>query len=309
MRVLVYHPHLTAEYEVLLRGQLDLTILPCLTEDEVAARAPAADVVFGWRLPPGSLAAARRLRFVQLMGAGADDLLADPTFDPRVPVACARGSFGPWIAEYVLAMLLMVEKDIRRLVRQQEASYWDPYRVGTLRGKVLGLAGLGSTRDLARAAGALGMTVVGYRRTAGRVEGVRQVWCGSQLPAFLSGLDYLVLALPLTLQTQGRVGMTEFSYMKPSAWLINIGRGRVVREQDLVKALRAGVIRGAVLDVFAEEPLPPESPLWTMDNVVVTPHVAAPSLPQEMVRLFLGNLRRQLAGQPLEGLVDRERGY
>lgn len=308
MKVLVYHPRLTPAYVELLQGR-GLSLLPCHNAAAVWEQAAAAEVVFGWRLPPGSLAEARRLCFIQLMGAGADDLLADPAWDRSVPVACARGAFGYWMAEYVLGLLLAVEKDVPRLLRQQAVRRWEPYRVGRLHGKTLGLAGLGSSRRLTGAAAALGMTVRGYRRTPEPVEGVEHVWGPGELPAFLTGLDYLVLALPLTGATRGLIGRDELGRLKPSSWLVNVGRGAVVREPELIEALRDGVIRGAVLDVFTHEPLPPGSPLWSMDNVVITPHLAAPSLPEDMVGLLLDNLDNYQAGRPLAGRVDPERGY
>jgi glyoxylate/hydroxypyruvate reductase A len=249
------------------------------------------------------------LRFVQVMGAGVDDLLRDPAFDRSIPLVSARGKFGPLMTEYVLAMLLAVEKDVRRLFRQQDERAWKPFRPGYLRGKVLGLAGLGSTAQLARVADTLGMIVLGYRRQPAPVAGVRDVYGPGQLSTFLRDLDYLVLALPLTPETEGFLGMAEFRQMKPSAWLVNIGRGRVIREPELVEALTARTIGGAILDVFSEEPLPPTSPLWSLDNAVITPHLAAASIPGTMVELLLANLDNLRAGRPLEGRVDVERGY
>jgi glyoxylate/hydroxypyruvate reductase A len=293
----------------LLRGQPDLTLVTSHTERELAEQLPLADVVFGWRLPARTLAGARHLRFVQVMAAGVDDLLGNPAFDRALPLVCARGTFGPLMTEYVLAMLLAVEKDVRRLFRQQEERTWKPFRPGYLRGKVLGLAGLGSTAQLARVADALGMVVLGYRRQPAPAAGVHEVYGPGRLDAFLRQLDYLVLALPLTPETEGLFGLPEFRQMKPSAWLINIGRGRVLREPELVEALRARVIRGAILDVFAEEPLPASNPLWTLENAVITPHLAAASIPETMVELLLANLDNWRAGRPLQGLVDPERGY
>jgi len=307
--VLVYHPRRTAEYERRLRPRSDLTVLACYSEAEVRERAAGAEVVFAWKLPPGSLAAARRLRFVQLMGAGADDLLGDPDFDRSVPVATARGRFGPWLAEYVLGMLALVEKDFRRSLRQQAAGRWEPYPVGRLHGKLLGVAGLGSGLAVARAAAALGMRVRGYRRHPAPVEGIEQVRGPDGLGDFLCELDYLALVLPLTPATRGLIGRRELERMKRTAWLVNVGRGGVLRERELVEALRDGVIAGAVLDVFEEEPLAPSSPLWRMDNVVLTPHIAAPSEPEIMVELLLRNLANHREGRPLEGTADPERGY
>ena len=310
-RILIYHPNprAAAKYEELLQGHAGLSLVTSHTEEELAGHLPHADVVFGWRLPAHRLAGARHLCFVQVMGAGVDDLLRDPAFDRAIPLACARGTFGPLMTEYVLAMLLAVEKDVQRLFRQQKERVWKPFRPGHLRGKVLGLAGLGSTAQLARVADALGLVVLGYRRQPAPVAGVREVYGPGQFSAFLRDLDYLVLALPLTPETEGFLGLSEFRQMKASAWLVNVGRGRVVREQDLVEALTARMIRGAILDVFAEEPLPASSPLWSLDNAVITPHLAATSIPETMVELLLANLDNWQAGRPLRGLVDPARGY
>ncbi|HCC32953.1 MAG TPA: hydroxyacid dehydrogenase [Clostridiales bacterium] len=310
-RIVIFHPdpRTAAKYEELLKGQPGLTLGTAHTERELAERLPQADVVFGWRFPAHTLGGARHLRFVQVMSAGVDDLLRAPGFDRTIPLACARGTYGPLMTEYVLAMLLAVEKEVRRLFRQQEERIWKSFRPGYLRGKVLGLAGLGSTLQLARVADALGMVVLGYRRQPEPVAGVREVYGPDRFIPFLRELDYLVLALPLTPETEGFLGLPEFRQMKPSAWLINIGRGRIVREPELVEALSTRVIRGAILDVFAEEPLPASSPLWALDNAVITPHLAAASIPETMVALLLENLDNWRAGRPLKGLVDPDRGY
>ena len=177
-------------------------------------------------------------------------------------------------------------------------------------GETLGIVGVGSIgRVIASVGRAFQMRVLGLSRTGHRIPECDRVYRRPAFHEFLAASDYVVLVVPLTPETRGMLGEPELHAMRPEAWLVNLGRGALVQEPALVRALQERWIAGAVLDVFAEEPLPGEHPLWGMPNVVVTPHISGPSLPEEIAPIFNENLRRFLAGRQLTGRVDIRRGY
>jgi phosphoglycerate dehydrogenase-like enzyme len=170
--------------------------------------------------------------------------------------------------------------------------------------------GLGSIgRAIARAARALDMRRLGMNRSGRAVPEVERVYRRAAVRELLRASDYVVLAVPLTPETRGMVGEAELRAMRPGAWLVNVGRGALVQQDALVRALRERWIAGAVLDVFVDEPLPPDHPFWDMPSVVVTPHVSGPSDPAEIAPIFNENLQRFLQGRALRGRVDLHRGY
>src|SRR6185503_3683205 len=179
-----------------------------------------------------------------------------------------------------------------------------------LAGKTLALVGLGDIgRVVARAAGALGMRVIGVTRSGRRVPGVERVYRSRDLRRGLAAADFVVLVVPLNDATRGMIGAAELQAMRPTAWLLNIGRGALIDEKALVQALERRTIAGAVLDVFPTEPLPRDHPLWDLDRAVITPHISGPNMPEEIAPVFNDNLARYLAGRPLRHVVDRRRGY
>jgi phosphoglycerate dehydrogenase-like enzyme len=182
-----------------------------------------------------------------------------------------------------------------------------PKRLGGTTMAIVGLGDIG--REIARTARAVGMRVIGVSRSGRKLPEAHRVYRVSALARVLGEADWVVVVVPLTADTQGLIGEAELAAMRASAWLINVARGAVVDETALVAALRTRRIAGAVLDVFATEPLPADHPLWNLDNVVVTPHISGPSIPEEIAPVFGDNLRRFLAGRPLQNIVDRRRGY
>jgi phosphoglycerate dehydrogenase-like enzyme len=243
------------------------------------------------------------------MGAGVERFLG-PGLPAGVTVTRAAGIFGPWMAEYVLGWCLWVTQRMEAFRTRQRRRRWEPETPGRLRGSTLCLVGLGDIgRAVARAARAFGMTVVGVSRSGRRVPEADAVHPVGALARALARADFVAVTLPLTPETRGLIGPRALAAMKPTAWLVNVGRGPVVEEAALVAALRARRIGGAILDVFATEPLPRAHPLWGLDNAVVTPHISGPSTPAEVGALFDENLRRYLAGRPLRHVVDRRRGY
>lgn len=270
---------------------------------------PMAEIVFGWKVPPHLYGKACHLKWVQSMGAGVDDLIANPDLSPTVMITRIVDQFGPIIAEFVFAELLA---DVRRLdlARQQQSQkIWKPFAVGSLQGQAIGIAGLGSIgRELVRKARVFDMVVYGLSRSA-KPGLVDFGFTPAQWPEFVRSLDYLVLTLPATAETQYVVNRTILRAMKPQAIIINVGRGEILRQGDLVDALHQGEIAGAVLDVFETEPLPPEDALWKLPRVRISPHIAGPSLDEQVARFFVANVLRYLHHEPLQGVVDRERGY
>jgi glyoxylate/hydroxypyruvate reductase A len=267
------------------------------------------DVLYTWGFPGELLPMARRLRWVQVMGAGVNAFL-DVPFPPKVVLTRVEGVFGPWMAEYVFGWLLWGTQRTELLRAAQRLRRWEPINPTLLRGKTIGIVGVGSIgRVIAKIARAFQMRVLGLSRTGKRVPEVDRVYRRPAFHEFLAGSDYVVLVAPLTPETRGMLGEPELHAMKPEAWLVNLGRGSLIQEPALIRALQERWIAGAVLDVFSEEPLPTEHPFWGMPNVVVTPHISGPSLPEEIAPIFNENLRRFLGGRPLLGRVDTRRGY
>lgn len=308
--ILVYTPEQADRYPPLLRRALPgARFLFCRSRAEVFRKMPEADVAFGYRIPPEAFATARRLHLIQAASAGVDDLVRAP-LPPGVPLCRAVGVFEERMAEYTLAYLLAVSQGVPRILAQQQKRRWAPFVPRYLQGRLLGIAGYGAIgRTIGRRARAFGMRVWGLRRTGGQAPGTERMFGFEDLRAFLAPLDFLVLILPLTPLTRGLIGRRELRAMRRTAWLLNIGRGPVVDEAALLVALDRGRIAGAVLDVFAREPLPRTHPFWRHPKVIVTPHIAGPAFPEREVALLAENLRRLRTGRPLKGLVRRRRGY
>ncbi len=308
--ILVYHPDEADAYARLIRlPRRGLAVAVCSTPAAAAAHIADAEILYAWGFPPDLLTRAPRLRWIQGMGAGVERFFV-PGLPAAVVVTRAAGIFGPWMAEYVLGWALWTTQRMERFRAQQRARHWlpvDPTRLHAANLCVVGLGDIG--RAVARAGRALGMRVVGVSRTGRPAREAHRVVRPAALARVLRDADFAVVTVPLTAATRGLVGATELAAMKPTAWLINIARGPVVDERALVRALRAGAIGGAVLDVFDEEPLPPGHPFWAIDNVVITPHISGPSTPAEIGPIFDDNLRRYLAGRPLRHVADRRRGY
>jgi phosphoglycerate dehydrogenase-like enzyme len=253
---------------------------------------------------------APKLRWLQAIGAGVDWALV-PELPSRVVVTRAPGIFGPWMSEYVLGWCSWVTQRMETYRAAQRQRRWlDDVLPGRLRGKTLTLVGVGDIgREIARVARAVGMHVIGVSRSGERVPAVERVYRPGYLARALAAADFVVVVVPLTKKTRGLIGERALAAMRPGAWLLNIGRGAVVDEAALVQALQTHRIAGAVLDVFPTEPLPADHPLWGLDNVVITPHVAGPSTAEEIAPVFNDNLARWLRGRPLQHVVDRARGY
>ena len=242
----------------------------------------------------------KKLRWVHTLSAGVESLPFDVLRASGITVTNSRGLYADALGEFVIAAMLFFVKDLRRLVRNQDAKRWEPFDVEWLQGKsvaVIGYGGIG--KAVGRRAEAMGMRVLPVRRSEGSIDDV--------IPA----ADFVVLSAPLTPATRGLMSAARIATMRPDAVLINISRGAVVDEDALVDALRAKRIRGAALDVFETEPLPTASPLWSLDNVLVSPHSAdhTADAHERAVKFFIENLRRFDQGKPLENVVDLEQQY
>jgi phosphoglycerate dehydrogenase-like enzyme len=228
----------------------------------------------------------------------------------------AREVHAPVVAEHVLALLFALAKKIPEAVRLQDKHIWgkDRLKPRELSGAVLGLVGLGSIgREVAKRASGLGMHVIAARKTAGMAsaEGVERVFPAEKLDEMIGNADYVLIAAPRTRETEKLFDAQRLARLKPGACLINVSRGALVDEVALANALRTKTLAAAALDVFSEEPLPSGSPLWDLDNLLITPHTAAVTdkLWERHYELVKDNLRRYVAGEPLRGLVDKRKGY
>lgn len=289
---------------------VDLDVKACRTAREAGHYIKGCNIILGEpdRIVP-LLGDAGRLEWVQSSFAGVEALVASPLRTDYL-LTRVEGIFGPLMSEYVFAYILALERNLFQTYENQKNRDWQdmPYRPVT--GLLLGICGLGSIgRHIARSAGCFGMKVWGYRRSGEPVPGVDRVFGRPGFTEFLSRPDYVVVTLPHTPETVHLFEDTAFQAMKPSAILINVGRGTVVSEGSLVRALTQCRIRGAVLDVFEQEPLPKESPLWGLSSVFITPHHSAYSFPKDVVTIFAENYRRFTVGRPLRYAVDFGRGY
>jgi phosphoglycerate dehydrogenase-like enzyme len=306
----------------------------CRDADEVAAALaahPDLEVLYTIHLPRNVLDLVPRLRWIQLHSAGADHILDHPVMDSDLAITTTSGIHATPIAEYVFASILAHRWRVPLWTRcQRDAEWpsgrWELFARPELRGSTLGIIGYGSIgREVGRLAKAFGLRVLALRRSGQRAkQGYDQEGSGDALGVIpervyapqerhdmLGQCDYVIISLPLTPDTRHYIGEAELRSMKPTAYLVNIARGAVVDEEALIRALREGWIAGAGLDVFEQEPLPPDSPLWKLDNALLSPHVAGftPNYDERAVALFAENLGRYAAGKPLLNLVGRSQGY
>ncbi|MFI5558140.1 D-2-hydroxyacid dehydrogenase [Amycolatopsis japonica] len=262
---------------------------------------------------PGAWHAADRLRWLHIASAGVDPVLFPGLQESDVVLTNSRGVFDGAIAEYVLGVVLAFAKDFARswdLQKQRQWKHRESERISGRRVLVVGTGPIG--RSIARMLRAAGMSVagVGRRPRAGDPD-FGDVYASSELSRHLPGADYVVAVAPLTEQTKGMFGAEAFAAMKPGSRFVNVGRGELVVTSDLIGALRDGSLAGAALDVFDTEPLPAESPLWTMENVLISPHMSGDFVGwrNTLVEVFADNFRRWRAGEPLRNVVDKQLGY
>ncbi|CAA9548275.1 MAG: D-3-phosphoglycerate dehydrogenase [uncultured Thermomicrobiales bacterium] len=286
--------------------------------DELAGVLTSADAVVGWHLSDEDLAAAKRLRWLHSTGAGVDRTLTPALVARGITVTNSSGLHADNIAEHLLAMMLAFGRGLPDLIRAQIRRTWLDEeldgRVFELGGQTLLLVGLG---DIALAtaprAAALGMRVVGVRRRSDRPvpPGLDAVFGVERLPELIGDADHVAICLPLTARTRGLFDAKLLARMRPSAYLYNIGRGPIVDQDALIAALRDGRLAGAGLDVTDPEPLPAESPLWELENVLITAHTSGrtPRYLERAYAILEDNVARFVNGDPLRNVVDQSEGY
>jgi phosphoglycerate dehydrogenase-like enzyme len=287
------------------------------TTEELGEALPGADVLFIWDFRSTKLQTVRerahQLRWVHIASAGIDPLLFPGLISSDVVLTNSRHVFDDAIAEYVLGLLLAFAKDLPHTLDLQQRHTWRHRVTERLAGHSVVIVGAGPIgRAIARLAAAVGCRVTGVARNPRSDDpDFGTVHRAAALLDALTDADFVVVAAPLTDDTRGMFGAAAFQRMKPSARLINVGRGPIVDQAALVTALRGGQLAGAALDVFADEPLPPDSPLWGMSNVIVSPHMSGDvaGFEDELAALFLDNLARYRRGDPLRNVVDKHRGY
>jgi len=287
------------------------------TLDELVERLPGTDVLFAWRprsrLLEPAWERADDLRWIQSASAGVDGLLFPELARSDVVLTNARGIFDGAMAEYVLALILLYSKGLLGVLERQRRRVWEHRDTEVLAGQRVLVVGVGSIgRAIGRRCLELGMFVRGVGSTARPADDVFRAIHGSdELAEAAAWADYVVDVLPATPSTWRIFDADVFAAMRPTARFVNVGRGSTVDEAALVTAIREGRLAGAALDVFEEEPLPEDSPLWDLPGVVVSPHMSGDfaGWREALVELFVDNLRRYLTGEPLRNVVDKGRGY
>jgi phosphoglycerate dehydrogenase-like enzyme len=287
------------------------------TTDELRAALSGADAMLGWNFRADSLRAtwdsARDLRWIHWAGAGVDAAMFPELVASEVQLTNARGIFDTPIAEWVLGMIICFAKQIPQTLECQSKVEWKHRLTESVAGKHALVVGVGSIgRAIGRLLQAAGMEVDAIGRSARQGgKDFRHIYAVGELHAHLPVADYVVLITPLTEQTRNLFGAAEFALMAPHARFINVGRGALVVEDALLAALNDGQIAGAALDVFVEEPLPQENPLWRAPNCLISPHMSGDTIEFEaaMADQFMANWGHYLAGEPLNNIVDKKLGF
>ena len=309
MNLLIYPPLSPAELAQVQAVSEGVEIVNAQSEAEALAAIGESEVMYG-NLTPALLAQAVKLKWLQTPIAGLENYMFPQLIESSVVVSNMAKIYNDMIADHAMTYILMFARGFHVYVRRQMAGEWSkgaPLRhLADCTLGIIGLGGIGT--DLAQRGKAHGMRVIATEARPGdKPDFVDELWPAARLNDLMAQSDFVVSCVPQTPATVGLIGVTEIGLMKPSAYLINISRGVVVVLDALVEALQAGRIAGAGLDVYEIEPLPAGHPLWAMENVILTPHVAAvnPHVAQRRIDTLTGNLRRYLAGEPLRNVVDK----
>jgi len=263
-------------------------------------------------VPPGLLPAMPKLRWAQAMTAGVEGWLALPDLPANLTLTCARGTHRESMPENIIGALFYVAKPYAAAVENQKHRRWVQSVAQPLTGKTLGILGLGAIgQEVARIAASLNMRVIGTRRRPEPMPDVAKVLSPDRTHEVLAESDFVLLLLPATPDTDNFINAERLGKMKPGAWLLNFGRGHLIKDDDLIGAVKAKKIAGAVLDVFRQEPLPADHPFWTTEGIIVLPHIGGPHPERDKIvaRMFVDNLGRFVDGKPLKEVVDRKAGY
>jgi phosphoglycerate dehydrogenase-like enzyme len=295
--------------------------LPHLVGNEAASFAgetAAATVILNWTgsrdLLRSVFLASPKVRWVHSRSAGLDSTLFPELVERDVPLTNSKGIFSPSLGEFALAAILYFAKDFRRMLRNQMAGVWAPFDVEEIAGQTVGIVGYGDIgRAVATRVHAMGMRVLAVKRHFPDAADplVEQFYSTEARCEMIARCDYLVVAAPLTEETRHMIAEAEFAAMKPSAVVINVGRGPVIDERPMLHALTTKKIKGAGLDVFETEPLPAGHPIYQLENVLLSPHCAdnTAEWTNQAMRFFLEQYKRFELGQPLQNIVDKRLGY
>jgi phosphoglycerate dehydrogenase-like enzyme len=295
-------------------GLADRVVVDSLPRKEKpsAEQLARTEVLMAYTVPPGVLPEMPKLRWAQAMMAGVEGWIALPDLPAGLTLTCARGTHQESMPENILGALLYVAKPYAAAVENQKQGKWVQSVAQPLTGKTLGILGLGAIAQLiAPIAAMFGMRVIGTRRRPEPMANVAEVLPPERTPEVLAQSDFVLLLLPATRETDNFINAERLAMMKPGAWLLNFGRGHLIKDDDLVAAVKAKKIAGALLDVFRQEPLPAGHPFWTTEGIIVLPHIGGPHPQRDRIvaRLFVDNLGRFLDGKPLKEVVDRKAGY
>ncbi|MBM7588108.1 phosphoglycerate dehydrogenase-like enzyme [Bacillus pakistanensis] len=276
-----------------------------------------AEIIVGWKkgMEKECIHEDSSLRWVQSWSAGINSMPLQQFEENNIQLSSANGVHAYPISETIFALMLGLTRKIHTYVRNQEEKKWHHSNIKLeIHEKTIGIIGVGAIgKETAKIAKAFGMTVLGVRRSGMQEDYVDEMYTTEELATILPRCDYVVVTVPLTKDTRGLFGQKQFSLMKPTSFFINIGRGETVDEDDLIQALKEKQIAGAGLDVFTQEPLSEESPLWNMENVIITPHTSGSTEhynKRVIEDIFIPNLKNYKQGNtPSINLVDFTKGY
>ncbi|MSQ51436.1 MAG: D-2-hydroxyacid dehydrogenase [Betaproteobacteria bacterium] len=294
-----------------LAGRLEVSELSPNAQPD-AAQLAQTELMLAWTVPPGTLAKMPRLKWIQTPNTGVAAWLKRPDLREDIQLSCGRGLHRVQMPENILGALFHITKPYMQSAQSQAKGEWGRRQSIPLAGATLGILGLGAVgQELAKKAAALEMRVIGTRHSARPAPHVTRVLGPEGTDEILAQSDYVVVLLSDTRETENLLDARRLGVMKKSAWLINFARGNIIVDADLVTAVKAKSIAGAVLDVFRTEPLPLEHPFWTTEGIVVLAHLGGghPDRERLVAGVFVENLRRYMNGEPQPGLVDRSKGY
>jgi phosphoglycerate dehydrogenase-like enzyme len=276
------------------------------------AQLAGTEILLAGGVPAGLLPKMPKLRWAQALSAGVEGWMALPDLPPHLMLTCARGTHKESMPENILGALFHIAKPFGAIVEDQKRRHWAQRIATPLNGQTLGILGLGAIgQEVARLANALGMRVIGTRRGGGQLPGLAEVLPPERTAEVLAQSDFVLLLLPATPATNNSIDAASLARMKPTAWLLNFGRGHLIVDADLIAAVQTKQIAGAILDVFRQEPLPAGHPFWITEGITVLPHIGGPHPQRDTIvaRLFVANLARFVKGEPLKEVVDRAAGY
>ncbi len=288
--------------------------------DAFIGAAREADVIYNWSLSGDLLREVFRMcpnvQWVHSRAAGLDNILFHELVESPVPLTNGSGVFSPSLGEFALCAILYFAKDLRRMIRNQVAGVWEPFDITEIIGQTVGIVGYGDIgRAVATRVRAVGMQILAMKRHGAPIYSVdplvNKIYTPDQRIEMLSRCDYVVVSAPLTAETRGMIGEREFEAMKPEAVVINLGRGPVIDEAALIRALERKQIKGAALDVFDREPLPDGHPFYRLENLLLSPHCAdhTPDWMDRAMQFFIEQFARYKKGEPLMNVVDKRLGY